>query len=110
VLPVTDASVIAGRVDATLVVVNAGKTHRKQLARALETLGQVHANVIGLVVNGVRRSDPEAYGYAYGYGSKPYVTHKPRRRRVLARAADSVSPRQDAGTETTRHGNGVGRE
>jgi non-specific protein-tyrosine kinase len=84
VLPVADAASLSTRMDATLVVVNATSTHRKQLARALEILGQVDAPVIGVTVNGVGRSDPGAYGYQYGY--TPYASRSTSGwRRVLAR-------------------------
>ena len=84
VLPVADAPSLSTRVDATLVVVSAEKTHRKQLARALEILAQVEAPVIGVTVNGVGRADPGAYGYQYGY--TPYAARPTGGwRRVLAR-------------------------
>ena len=66
VLPVTDASVLSSRVDATLLVSTAGQTTRKSLYRAVELLRQVDAPIAGTVFNGV--SDEEAYGYAYKYG------------------------------------------
>jgi polysaccharide biosynthesis transport protein len=65
VLPVTDAAVLASRVDATLLVVAAGKTTRRDLHRAHEVLRQVNANLIGTVLNGVEGDS--AYGYQYGY-------------------------------------------
>lgn len=66
VLPVSDALVVSGRVQGTLVVCSAGTTSRKELARTLELLSQVDAPVIGAVLNGVKAED--GYGYAYGYG------------------------------------------
>ena len=63
VLPVTDALVLSGRVDATLLVAVAGATTRKEGARAVELLRQVDAPLVGAVLNGV---DTEgSYGYAY---------------------------------------------
>ncbi len=53
VLPVTDALVLSGRVDATLIVCVAGATSGKDLARTMELLDQVGAPVLGAVVNGV---------------------------------------------------------
>lgn len=65
VLPVTDAAVLANRVDATLLVVTANQTTQKHVARAAEILGQVDAPLVGTVLNGV---DSEGgYGYEYGY-------------------------------------------
>lgn len=65
VLPVTDALVLSGRVDATLLVAVAGATTRKEAGRAVELLRQVDAPLLGAVLNGV---DTEgSYGYAYQY-------------------------------------------
>ena len=48
ILPVSDAAVIATRVDATVMVVNDNKTQRKQLVRALELLRHVDGVVLVL--------------------------------------------------------------
>ncbi|HEX2042278.1 MAG TPA: polysaccharide biosynthesis tyrosine autokinase, partial [Acidimicrobiales bacterium] len=66
VLPVTDALVLSGRVDATLLVAVSGATTRKDAARAIELLSQVDAPLVGTVLNGV--TGDAAYGYAYDYG------------------------------------------
>jgi capsular exopolysaccharide synthesis family protein len=65
VLPVTDAAVLSGRVDITLLVTRAGITTRRTLGRAIEVLQQVEAPLAGIVLNGV--SSEDAYGYNYGY-------------------------------------------
>jgi capsular exopolysaccharide synthesis family protein len=77
ILPVSDGSVIGARVDATLMVVNDNKTHRKQLTRSLELLNQVEATVIGTVLNRVGKGTID-YGYGYSYGYRPYVSKKPK--------------------------------
>jgi len=53
-LPVTDAAVLSGLVDATVVVVAAERTTKAELDRTLEVLDQVRAPVVALVVNHVR--------------------------------------------------------
>ncbi len=65
VLPVTDALVLSGRVDATLVICVAGATTRKELSRTMELLNQVDAPVVGTVLNGVTAES--GYGYYDGY-------------------------------------------
>jgi capsular exopolysaccharide synthesis family protein len=65
VLPVTDGVVLAGRVDATLLVASAKSTTRKQLQRSAELLGQADAPLVGMVLNGVPTDG--AYGYEYHY-------------------------------------------
>jgi capsular exopolysaccharide synthesis family protein len=66
VLPVTDSAVLSAHVDATLLVMRAGVTTRRQLTRAVEVLEQVASPLIGTVLNGVTAD--EGYGYAYNYG------------------------------------------
>jgi succinoglycan biosynthesis transport protein ExoP len=67
VLPATDAAVISGRVDVSLLVANAGETGRKEMARAVELLRQVDAPLIGVVLNGARNEPGSGYGYHYHY-------------------------------------------
>jgi succinoglycan biosynthesis transport protein ExoP len=66
VLPVSDSIIIAGIVDATIVVVTADGTTKRQAQRALEQLRQIDAPVVGAVLNGVGHGGA-GYGYSYGY-------------------------------------------
>lgn len=78
VLPVTDALVLAGLVDATLLIASAELTTRKSAHRAYELLHQLGAPVVGSVLNGAR-ADGGGYGYGYGYGGTyGYSTYGPR--------------------------------
>jgi capsular exopolysaccharide synthesis family protein len=63
-----DSRAIASRVEATLLVARAGRTRRRALAQALETLEGVGARVAGVVLNSVARSRVR---YGYGYGRAP---------------------------------------
>lgn len=65
VLPVTDAAVLSGKVDGTLLVVTAGDTTRKQVARTVEILRQVNAPLVGAVLNNAPSEG--AYNYLYRY-------------------------------------------
>lgn len=69
VLPVTDASILAAWNDAVLVVATAGVTSRRHVSRAVETLRQVEAPLLGTVLN--RAPGHGAYGYGYGYRYVP---------------------------------------
>jgi len=72
VLPVTDALVVSGHVDATLLVARPKRSTKRQLARAQEQLNQVGAPLVGTVLNGVVHESGDGYGYGYaGYGSNP---------------------------------------
>lgn len=75
VLPVTDALVLSGRVDASLLVCVAGATARKEAARSVELLRQVDAPLVGAVLNGV--TEEGSYGYGYQYYSQERPAGRP---------------------------------
>ena len=81
-LPVADATVLAGLVDGTIVVANVGRVRRMQLVQALANLERVSARVLGVVLNQVRR-DEETYTY--------------RQREGGSDVAPSARPKADAG-------------
>lgn len=67
VLPVSDALVLAKKVDATILVANGSRTRVPEISQAVELLSQVDARVIGTVLNQAKRGS-SGYGYGYGYG------------------------------------------
>jgi capsular exopolysaccharide synthesis family protein len=69
-LPIPDALVAGGEVDAVVLVVRAGDTPRRLVRRGVELQAQFSENVRGIVVNNVSGALPfyESYRY-YGYGS-----------------------------------------
>ena len=67
VLPVSDALVIAGLVDLTVLVCAAGRTSAKEATRAIEALAQVDAALAGVILNG--EGSESDYGAKYGYDS-----------------------------------------
>lgn len=68
VLPVTDTLLVSRLTDGILVLSSAKLTSRKNLQRTVELLRQVHAPLIGMVLNRVPTDGGYAYGYGYGYG------------------------------------------
>ncbi|MDQ4098559.1 MAG: CpsD/CapB family tyrosine-protein kinase, partial [Actinomycetota bacterium] len=64
-LPVTDAAVLASKVDATTLIATAGTTSKRAFGRALELLRQVDASIAGAVLNGATAEG--SYGYTYYY-------------------------------------------
>ncbi len=65
---VTDAVVLAARVDGVLHVVRAGKTRINMIRRCRVMLEQVGGQILGPVLNDVQRSNLGYYGYySYGY-------------------------------------------
>jgi non-specific protein-tyrosine kinase len=87
VLPVTDAALLAHRVDGVLLVFKASHTPRKAARRAVESLRQVGANVIGAVLNAVPTPrGRDYYGY-YGYYQDRDAGRKRRGRRQKSPSA-----------------------
>lgn len=54
IVPVTDAAVLASRVDGVLLVLRAGKTKREMAQRAQELLAQVNARILGVVLTNAK--------------------------------------------------------
>ena len=67
VLAVADPLVLAGHVDAAIVVAAAGRTTRHALREALRRLRAIHAPLLGMVFN-YHVEGRHRYGYGYGYG------------------------------------------
>jgi non-specific protein-tyrosine kinase len=80
VLPVTDAAVLAQGVDGVLLVVDAGETRRQIALQAVESLRQVGANVIGVVLNRVSTRKGSYYHYYPEYYGDRHKQKKPKER------------------------------
>ncbi len=65
ILAVTDASVLATQVDGVLLVTDIGRTRRALAVRARDTLGNVGANILGVVVNRLSARTSGYYHYHY---------------------------------------------
>jgi non-specific protein-tyrosine kinase len=74
VLPVTDAVVVAGLVDAVVLVARADQTTDRQLREAVGLLTRSSAPLVGAVLNGVD-PDRDPYGQGYGY-RKGYASYE----------------------------------
>jgi capsular exopolysaccharide synthesis family protein len=76
VLAATDAAILGSRVDGVVLVYQVGKISRGALKRAKAQLDNVRANVIGIVLNGLKAeispdfADYNYYKYYYAYGEK----------------------------------------
>ncbi|ONH60217.1 protein tyrosine kinase [Frankia sp. CcI49] len=78
-LPVTDAAVLATRVDGALLVARTGRTRREQLRRAVGALRAVDANLLGTVLTMM----PTKGANSHYYGS--YETYAPHPRHLRSR-------------------------
>ncbi|QQP69561.1 CpsD/CapB family tyrosine-protein kinase [Carnobacterium sp. CS13] len=67
VVAVTDAQVMASKVDGTIFVIPKGLTNKDMVLKSKDLLDKVHANVIGAIFNRVEMS---ADNYYYYYGEK----------------------------------------
>lgn len=73
VLPVTDAVILGSKADSVLLVYRAGKIARSGLKRAKSILDNVKANVIGIVLLGLR---PEINPEYFKFGYRTYAEDK----------------------------------
>jgi len=68
-LSVTDAVVLSPRADAVVLVIRSGQTTKQSLRRSRDTLLQVNAKLVGVLLNAVDLSSPDYY-YYYEYRGK----------------------------------------
>ena len=73
VMAATDAAIVGRLVDGLLMVVQPDRNHRRLVLRAIETLGMMQVNLVGIVANRVGDEKEGGYygygsGYGYGYG------------------------------------------
>jgi Mrp family chromosome partitioning ATPase len=66
---VTDPSILAAEVDATVLVAEEGRTTYAALAHAKGALDRVSANILGVVINKIRAKAGSYQYYEYGYYS-----------------------------------------
>jgi Mrp family chromosome partitioning ATPase len=66
---VTDAAVLAARLDGALLVIHSGRTRRGAVRQAREALDRVGARILGATLNRVTERATGAYYYRYEYGS-----------------------------------------
>lgn len=88
IAPVTDAVIAAQMMHGVVLVVRAGRTHRKAVFFAHEQLGAVHAHVLGVVLNDIdiQKSTYGSYEY-YRYG---YSSYAPKNKPAVTSAEDSA--------------------
>jgi capsular exopolysaccharide synthesis family protein len=85
---VTDAAILSSFMDATLLVIDAGRSRRRAVRPAREALARAGATVVGAVLNRVSgRTGVNYYAYYGDQDGTPKGTEKPAR-----------------GAEETRHG------
>jgi len=85
IVAVTDASMISGEIDAVALVVRAGQTEKSAVDRALDTIGNVKAPLIGVILNGAsQQSLGGKYSYYYSYYQYYYTDERGKKKRRSA--------------------------
>jgi capsular exopolysaccharide synthesis family protein len=74
-LPVADGSEVAALADGTLLVARHGLTTDTHVKRAVDTLAQVDAKLLGVVLNRVPSRRKNDYGYTYYRSESDAPTH-----------------------------------
>ncbi|MCA0756501.1 CpsD/CapB family tyrosine-protein kinase [Paenibacillus sp. N4] len=70
-LAVTDAQIVSTKSDGVILVVDQGKVKRDIAKKAVQSLENVNARILGVVLNNVKRkANEEAYYYYYGAQEK----------------------------------------
>ncbi len=64
---VADATIVASKCDTSLIVAEMGNTKLATIKRAKELLEKANANILGVVLNKVKRRDYKKYFEAYNY-------------------------------------------
>jgi len=97
-LSLVDAAVLARRTDGPLVVTSSGRTRRKQLASALETLRVADVTPIGIALTRARAGDSTSYAY-YAQNEPGRLASLLRRLRPARRpAAPATVPAAESST------------
>ncbi len=99
-LPVTDSAALSVWVEATVLVVRAYATRKRDLGRAAEILLQAEAPLVGAVLNNVQPHDEYSYASSYYYGSD--LQGRQRRRALNGRVPQRSSPTLRIGPERPR--------
>jgi capsular exopolysaccharide synthesis family protein len=81
---VSDAAILANRVDQVLLVFRSGSTRRAAISKAVTNLKKVGATVIGTVLNRVDEKDDGGYYY---YGGYDYYAGSKKKNQKLKKAA-----------------------
>ncbi|HFR4577654.1 TPA: tyrosine-protein kinase family protein, partial [Streptococcus suis] len=63
---VTDAQIMARKVDSMILVVRQGYVQKNELEKSLRLLNNVDAQLLGYVMNDVPKEHKDSYQYYYG--------------------------------------------
>ena len=77
IMPVTDAAVVSGKVDGTILIIASGEVSPSIAVEAKKRLEQAGAHMLGVVLNkvDVASTGHYGYGYYYYYGTEHESSH-----------------------------------
>lgn len=88
-LPVTDAQVLAAKVEGVLLVAEIGEAKKAEVKHAKELFDRAHARTVGMIFNKISEASGSYYYYYYyrrqGYGYEPEEAEAKARARALPR-------------------------
>ena len=73
---VTDAAILASKVDGVLMVVRSGHSRKNEVLYSLEQLERAGARILGVALNGITRSEETIYS-RYRYYNNDYLSDEP---------------------------------
>jgi capsular exopolysaccharide synthesis family protein len=81
-IPYSDTRMLSSLIDAVILVARYGLTTRRALTRCAELLQEVHAPLVGVVLNGINLRSADYQYYNYGFsrsmnGYRYYESQKP---------------------------------
>lgn len=100
VLVVTDAMVLASRMDGVVLVIDTKKTKRNAVKQTIEQLRQVNANIIGVVLNNAKSKRTQYYR-SRNYYTKPRENIAPEPASPVEKTPAAAPSAQGTATQPT---------
>ena len=98
VLAVADASILAGKVEGAIMVVNAGRTRVHALQRAVDALSRSKKQILGVVLNKLTERDWGYYYHTYYYAAEDDRTNDDHPKRGSSGSRKSRQPAAESNT------------
>jgi tyrosine-protein kinase Etk/Wzc len=99
IIAVTDASILASRLDGLILLLGVNKVTRKAARHALQLLGRAKVKVWGMVVRGVR---PDNDGYYYSYYHRYYGNLERDNKKAKKKAAKEAAKEATSATAVVK--------
>lgn len=99
-LAVSDPLVLSSIADGVILVASAGNTDLDQVTRAVDTLRQVDAPLLGTVLN--RFSAKRGGAYGYGYGTYQAAPQQQAQTQVYATQVEGLGPEDTTETGSSQ--------